>query len=251
MKILQTKSRGWLILVALALLIALLAAGSIVVTSANASGPSSTGTPTVTARRSPGKGHGPHGPGPGRGPKAELTVTGISGQNITAKRQDGSSVTIVTSSSTVYTRLGKTVSESALSSGTRIHVRGTHNSNGSITATHVDIVLPGYHGIVTAVNSSSITIEGRNNTTHTIEVSSSTIFMNDQTHQKISLSNLSVGENIHAEGTLNSNGTLSAAIVHLGPKHPARPAAPSTAGTPATSATPGSSSTPISNASGS
>jgi hypothetical protein len=68
-----------------------------------------------------------------------LTVSSVSGNTIVAKTASGSSVTIHTTASTHYTEAGKTVAASALKAGTRISVMGTHNSDGSIAATSIDI----------------------------------------------------------------------------------------------------------------
>ena len=68
-----------------------------------------------------------------------LTVSSVSGNTIVAKSSNGSSVTIHTMASTTYRQAGKTVTASAITAGTRIHVMGTHNSDGSITATSIDI----------------------------------------------------------------------------------------------------------------
>ncbi len=68
-----------------------------------------------------------------------LTVSSVSGNTIVAKTSSGSSVTIHTTASTRYTQAGKTVAASAIKVGTRINVMGTHNSDGSITATSIDI----------------------------------------------------------------------------------------------------------------
>lgn len=213
---------------AIGLTLALLLIGGVLVHSVYAAGPGN-GTPTSTTTIS-SKPVGRPGKGPGHGPKAVLTVSSISGADIVAKQADGTNVTIITTSSTQYTRAGSSSSLSAISGGMHIHVVGTRNSNGSITATRIDIVLPGYHGTITAINSNSITVKDRAGS-HTIEVSSSTKFVNDVTRQSISLSELKTGENIHAEGTLNSKGTLSALVVHLGPAHPAgRPAHPAPGG---------------------
>ncbi len=68
-----------------------------------------------------------------------LTVSSVNGNTIVAKTSSGSSVTIHTTASTRYTQAGKTVAASAIKVGTRINVMGTHNSDGSITATSIDI----------------------------------------------------------------------------------------------------------------
>jgi Domain of unknown function (DUF5666) len=74
-----------------------------------------------------------------RGQCEALTVSSVSGNTIVAKTASGSSVTIHTTASTRYTQAGKTVAASAITVGTRINVMGTHNSDGSITATSIDI----------------------------------------------------------------------------------------------------------------
>ena len=81
------------------------------------------------------------GPGAGspQGQGQTLTVSSVSGNTIVAKSSNGSSVTIHTTSSTTYRQAGKAVTASSIKAGTRIHVMGTHNSDGSITATSIDI----------------------------------------------------------------------------------------------------------------
>jgi hypothetical protein len=71
---------------------------------------------------------------------ASFTVTAVSGSTITAKAADGSTVTIHTTSSTTYTRNRQSASASAVTVGSRISVMGTHNSDGSITATSIDVL---------------------------------------------------------------------------------------------------------------
>ncbi len=83
----------------------------------------------------------PGGPG-ARGAQGQcetLTVSSVNGNTIVAKSSNGSSVTIHSTASTRLTQAGKTVTASAIKVGTRIHVMGTHNSDGSITATSIDI----------------------------------------------------------------------------------------------------------------
>jgi hypothetical protein len=81
----------------------------------------------------------PGGPG-GQGQCVTLTVSSVSGSTITAKAADGSTVTIHTTSSTTYTKNHQSASASAVTVGARISVMGTRNSDGSITATSIDIL---------------------------------------------------------------------------------------------------------------
>ena len=85
----------------------------------------------------------PQAAGPGtqgtRGQCETLTVSSVNGNTIVAKSSSGSSVTIHTTASTSFRQAGKTVTASAVTVGARIHVMGTHNSDGSITATSIDI----------------------------------------------------------------------------------------------------------------
>lgn len=153
------------------------------------------------------------GYGSGHSSRGNLTVTGVSGQTITAKQSDGTAVTIQTTSSTVFTRAGKTVSLSAVTSGEQIYAGGTKNSDGSITAKYVAIELPSYRGTVTAVNGSIITLKDRKGTTQTIKTTSSTSFLLDG--QSASLSDVKTGEQMSAEGTLNSDNSLNAETVQI------------------------------------
>ena len=78
--------------------------------------------------------------GPGAQGQCEmLTVSSVNGSTIVAKTASGSSVTIHTTASTQYRQAGKTAAASAIKVGTRINAMGTHNSDGSITATSIDI----------------------------------------------------------------------------------------------------------------
>jgi hypothetical protein len=70
---------------------------------------------------------------------ASFTVTAVNGSTITARAADGSTVTIHTTSSTRYAHNGQSATASSVTVGSRINVMGTHNSDGSITATSIDV----------------------------------------------------------------------------------------------------------------
>ena len=96
------------------------------------SAPVAFGQPFASDPRAPGAPGGP-------GQCAALTVSSVSGQTIVAKAPDGTTVTIHTTSSTQYTRNDRAATASAVTAGAQIRVSGTHNSDGSITATRIDV----------------------------------------------------------------------------------------------------------------
>jgi hypothetical protein len=157
-------------------------------------------------------GIGDHGPSKGRG---ALTITSVASDSIATKRADGTAVTVKTTTSTQYFRAGKTIERSALTTGTAIRVQGTRNSDGSVTATRIDVALAGAHGKVTAINGTDITLQDERNTSSTqiIHTSSSTTFT--RAGQASSLSAVTVGAEIAAAGAKNSDGSLQAEAVQI------------------------------------
>lgn len=137
----------WLMIGALALVFALTlgigaALGSTILRTAQAAsfGPPGVGS-TLSLAATPGTRGQPGAAGaPGRqGQCGTLTVSSVSGQTIVAKQADGTTVTIHTTASTQYTQAGQTATASAVTVGAQIHVDGTRNSDGSITATRIDV----------------------------------------------------------------------------------------------------------------
>ena len=137
----------WLVIGALALAFALTlgigaAFGSTILQTVQAASFTPTNTAsTLSLAATPGTRGQPGAAGaPGQqGQCGALTVSSVSGQTIIAKQPDGTTVTIHTSASTQYTKSGQSATSSAVTAGASIHVDGTHNSDGSITATRIDV----------------------------------------------------------------------------------------------------------------
>lgn len=142
-----------------------------------------------------------------------LTVQKVSGDTITATRPDGQSVTIHTSSSTTYWREDSQVDAGAVTSGAHIAVRGQRASDGSVTATRIDIVMPSYAGMVTAITGSDLTIKGRDGQTHTIHTGASTKVK--RAGEDVTFAAIAVGDKVLASGTLNGDQTLTADVVRI------------------------------------
>jgi uncharacterized protein DUF5666 len=211
------RGRGprWPWLVGVVTAVALILALGFAVGAAISGAQAANGSPNFTLFQQGGRGHGGPWDGAGRhGPDhMGLTVTQVSGQTITAKRADGASVAIHVSSSTTYERAGKQVGLSAVSAGETIGVMGQRNSDGSVNATRVVILLPGYRGPVSAVSGSTITITDPQGA-HVIHVSGATAYRTDSGSAS-SLSAVVKGAEIEAVGTKNSDGSLNAEMIEI------------------------------------
>ena len=208
------RARRWPWLVGAAAAVALILALGFAVGTAISNVRAAGGSPNFAPFQQAGRGHGPGDGGGWHGRDGMgLTVTSVSGQTITTKRQNGTAVTVHVTSSTTYARAGKQVSLSAVTAGETIGVMGQRNGDGSVNATRIVILLPGYRGQVTAVSGSTITITGRQGS-HTINISSATTYTTDGGSAS-SLNAVVKGVEIEAVGTKNSDGSLSAEAIEI------------------------------------
>ena len=158
---------------------------------------------------------GPGGPGLG-GRMGGITITAISGNNISLKTGDGWTRTITVDSGTTYSESGATIALGDLAVGDQIAFRQTREDDGSFTIDAVAVILPRLGGEITALNGSTITVTQRDGTTGTIKVSGDTTYTVNG--NGASLADVKVGMVIMAEGTLNADGSLAATNVHAGDK---------------------------------
>lgn len=201
-------------------LVGVLALSAVAIAAAS-SGPQSTNTPAARPLAGPsgaphpglrpggawgGARGGPFGPG---GPR--LAVKSVSGNTITATGRGSTTYTVTVSATTVYTEAGASATLSDIQPGSIIAVRSATPSarTTTITATSVTILLPQVGGTVTAVNGSTITVKGFNNTTYTVMVTGNTRYA--KAGQSATLANITTNIFIMAEGSLSSDGkTLTA-----------------------------------------
>ncbi len=173
-------------------------------------------------------------------PTVSGSVTAVSDSGFTLKARDGTTWAVSVSSATSYTlgAAGTSGSKSDVKVGSDAVVQGTQGSGNTLTALSVRIRLPRTAGEVTAKTGSTITIKRFNGTTQTIKVGSGTTYHVAGVSNP-TLANITVGMGIVAEGTQNSDGSLSATSVSGGvglrgfPKGPWAPApssSPSTSG---------------------
>lgn len=175
---------------------------------------SSGGSATVPDLNFGGGGPGDHG-GPGMG---GITISAISGSNISLKTADGWTRTITVDSGTTYAKGGATIALGDLKVGDQVGFRETRETDGSYTIDSVTVILPRAGGEVTAISGSTITVKDRNGTSVTITVTGSTTY--DVAGATAKLSDIKVGMFLVAEGTQNSDGSLTATAVRAGDQGP-------------------------------
>ncbi|TAJ99955.1 MAG: hypothetical protein EPO36_10260 [Chloroflexota bacterium] len=162
----------------------------------------------VYANGGPGFG-GRGGFGPGG-----ITITAISGSSISLETADGWTRTITVDGDTTYSESGDTIAQADLAVGDQIRFEQTLEDDGTWTIDAIAVIPPHAGGAVTAISGSTITVERRDGTEATITVTSSTTYT--VSGDAATLADVEVGMVLFAEGTENSDGSLTATEVHAG-----------------------------------
>jgi hypothetical protein len=162
---------------------------------------------------------GPGGRGFGHG-LGGITITAISGSDISLKTADGWTRTITVDSGTTYSKSGDAIALGDLKVGDEIGFRQTLETDGSYTIDSVSVILPHAGGEVTAISGSTITVKDRDGASVTIQTSGTTEFQVNG--DNAALADVKVGMFLVAEGTRNSDGSLSATDVRAADAGPFR-----------------------------
>src|SRR5712691_2340566 len=105
------------------------------------------------------------------------TVTAINGQTLTLTTTDGKTVTVNITSTTVVYVGNVPVSTKAIAVGQTIGYEGTTASDGSVNADKLWLTLPHARGTVTAITSTTVTLQLSDGTTVTIGLSPNTTYV--------------------------------------------------------------------------
>jgi Domain of unknown function (DUF5666) len=143
-------------------------------------------------------------------------VTAVSGDSITVTDPQGFTRAILVSGSTTYKQGGAGVTISAVVVGAKIFAQGTVDTNGTtLDALSIDIAggtqtQMGFDwGVVTAVTSSSVTIDGQSGTSTTFSYATTTP-INAVGHDKVTLSSADLVVNEHAGVEFSSSAATTA-----------------------------------------
>ena len=161
------------------------------------------------------------GPGAGNGDRfggigfGRITVTAISGNELTLGTDDGWTRTITLSSDTKITKGGGPATVDDVHVGDVVRFTEHKNDDGTWTITNLAVVLPQTAGTVTAVGSETITITGRDGTSQTIHTTGATTYHRGSS--AASRSDVTVGSTIVAAGERGSDRSLTATTVTIVP----------------------------------
>jgi len=141
-----------------------------------------------------------------------ITITAIDGNAISLSTEDGWTRTITVDSGTTYSKSGDTIALGDLKVGDQIGFRQTREDDGTWTIDSVVVIPPHVGGEVTKVDGSTITLTQRGGTTATITVNGQTTYAVNG-DDSAALADVKVGMLLVAEGTKNSDGSLTATRV--------------------------------------
>jgi hypothetical protein len=154
------------------------------------------------------------GPGLGRGHGimfGGITITAINGNDLSLETEDGWTRTITVDDGTQYSKSGNDIAFGDLAVGDRIAFRQTLEGDGSWTIDAIAVILPHVGGVVTSVDGSTITVEGRDGEPATITVNGDTEYQVN--NDDATLADVEVGMVLIAEGTDNGEGSITATKV--------------------------------------
>jgi hypothetical protein len=193
--------------------VALAATGLAVATTAVAGASGASTSSTHTTRATPPGPRG-FGPPPGWANGNDGSVSAVDSSSITITKEDGTTATYSLSTATVvHTDRTTTGSLSDLAVGEHVHI--VTSSSSSSSATEVDVIPAHVGGKVVSVTGTSIVVSDRDGFYRTINTTGSTTFT--KSGASSSLSAVTVGEMIGAEGTVDANHTtLDASTVTIG-----------------------------------
>jgi hypothetical protein len=149
-------------------------------------------------------------------PAVAGTVASVSGDTVTVTQRDGATSKVVLTGSTTYQLAGQAATKDAVVAGARIVARGALASDGTLTASSVDVAPATAAGTVKEKGTSSLTLTTRDGSSVTIKVSSSTTYQVGGVTTP-TLADVKVGDIVMAAGSRNADGSLSASVVRSAP----------------------------------
>jgi hypothetical protein len=166
-------------------------------------------------RRGFGHGFGGFGRGFGFHGFGNISVTAISGADVSLETANGWSRTISVTDDVTITKGGQEIALADLAVGDRVALREDRAEDGTYTVTDIVVILPTAFGEVTAKTADTITVSRRDGTTTTIHVDGDTTYR-VAGDADASLADITVGMLVVARGSERGDGSLDAVAVRAG-----------------------------------
>jgi Domain of unknown function (DUF5666) len=144
-----------------------------------------------------------------------ISITAISGSEVSLETVNGWRRTISVTDEVTITKGGEEITLADLAVGDRVALREVRTDDSEFRVTHLVVLLPTAAGEVTAIGDSSITIRGFDGETTTIHVDSETSYR-VAGQDDGSLADIEVGMALIAQGTERADGSLDADRVRAG-----------------------------------
>jgi hypothetical protein len=106
----------------------------------------------------------------------EITISAISGSNVTLETDDGWTRTIAVTDAVDLTKGGQDIALSDLKVGDQVRFRQTRNDDGTYTVTALAVVVPSVRGTVSDVSATGFKITTRDGSVWTIAVNGETVY---------------------------------------------------------------------------
>ena len=143
----------------------------------------------------------------------EITISAISGSNVTLKTDDGWTRTIAVTDAVELTKGGQPIALSDLAVGDQVRFSQTRNDDGTYTVEAIAVVVPSVRGTVSDVSSSGFKVTTRDGSVWTIAVNGSTTYQFGTGAG--SLADVTNGTVALVQGTKTGDNALTALTVHV------------------------------------
>jgi hypothetical protein len=185
-----------------------------------AAGPSSSDTPGVSTPLTlgaidpaldgrDGAGHGRFGAHGFR----EISITAISGSDVTLGTPDGWRRTITITDAVELTKGGQDIAVSDLGVGDQVRFRQVRNDDGTFSVTAVAVVVPSIRGTASDIPASGFKVTTRDGSVWTVTVDGSTTYAYGQGTG--TLADVKSGEAVRVQGTITADNRMTATNVQV------------------------------------
>jgi hypothetical protein len=143
----------------------------------------------------------------------DITITAISGTNLTLGTEDGWTRTIAMTDAVELTKGGQTVALSDLAVGDQVRFSQTRNADGTYTVEAIAVVGPSVGGVVSEVSASGFKVTTRDGSIWTIALNGSTTYQYGTGTG--TLADLTNGTIVLVQGTSTGDNALTALTVRV------------------------------------